>query len=46
MRITPYIIILSFLVLGCAGKKEQQAEEVKEAAEEVIKLNSDQIKEQ
>lgn len=45
MRITPYIIILSFLVLGCAGKKEQQAEEVKEAAEEVIKLNSDQIKE-
>lgn len=45
MRIAPYIFILSFLLLGCANKKEQQADEVKEATEDVIVLNSDQIKE-
>lgn len=45
MRFAPYIIILSFLLLGCADKKEQQAEEVKETTEEVIKLSNDQIKE-
>jgi cobalt-zinc-cadmium efflux system membrane fusion protein len=45
MRIAPFIIIMSFLLLGCSDKKEQQAEEVKGTSEEIINLNSDQIKE-
>jgi cobalt-zinc-cadmium efflux system membrane fusion protein len=45
MRIVPCMIfVVSFLIFGCAGKKEEQPEEVKESLEQIIKLNSDQIK--
>ena len=45
MRIASCIIIMLFFILGCSDKKEQLSEEVKVITEEVIKLNSDQIKE-